>query len=68
MRDAPFSLAPTVGFTMTTVYSGVMSFAGRPAVSVFNDALGYYPGAEFVARAAPASRLHGSPNNGMRAR
>ncbi len=51
MRDAPFSLNPSVGFTMSDAwcYSNT-AFAGRPAVSTFSDALGYYPGAEYVAR------------------
>lgn len=55
MRDAPFTLQDTVGFTYTTVYAFPITttlftnhFDGRPAVSTFNDALGYYPGAEFV--------------------
>ena len=51
MRDAPFTLADTVGFTMTNTYvdrSYTASFAGRPAVKEFNDAYGYNPGAEFV--------------------
>jgi immune inhibitor A len=52
MRDAPFTLQDTVDFTMTNpyVYSPTVQFAGRPAVSAFHDALGYYPGAEFVVR------------------
>ncbi len=53
MRDAPFSLADSVPFTMKDTYaitSSVLtaSYAGRPAVSAFHDAWGYYPGAENV--------------------
>ncbi len=55
MRDAPFTLQDTVDFTYTTVYAYAYTttlftthFAGRPAVSAFHDALGYYPGAENV--------------------
>jgi immune inhibitor A len=55
MRDAPFTLQPTVGFTYTSAYPFPITttlftnyFNGRPAVSTFNDALGYYPGAENV--------------------
>ena len=51
MRDAPFTLQDTVPFTMTDPYVYTTTqFTGRPAVSTFNDALGYYPGAEFVNR------------------
>ncbi len=57
MRDAPFTLQDTVDFTYTTVYAFPFTttlftnhFEGRPAVSEFNDALGYYPGAEYVSR------------------
>ena len=52
MRDAPFTLKDTVDFTMKNpyVYSPTVDFEGRPAVSVFKDALGYYPGAEYVRR------------------
>lgn len=52
MRDAPFTLRDTVDFTMKNpyVYSPTVHFEGRPAVSVFKDALGYYPGAEYVRR------------------
>ena len=52
MRDAPFTLQATVDFTMTAA-NGVVTdthFAGRPAVSVFNDADGYYPGIENALR------------------
>lgn len=52
MRDAPFSLWPSVDFTMTAPYitSPTVQFEGRPAVDAFHDALGYYPGAEFKRR------------------
>jgi immune inhibitor A len=52
MRDAPFTLQPTVGFTVRAPYviSDAVPFAGRPAVKVFDDAKGYYPGAEYVSR------------------
>jgi immune inhibitor A len=52
MRDAPFSLFDSVPFTMKApdwVYEDTL-FEGRPAVSLFNDSLGYYPGAEYVLR------------------
>ncbi len=61
MRDAPFTMVPTVDFDFanTALYppgSGVTTthFTGRTAVNVFHDALGYYPGSEWVKR-APAS-------------
>jgi len=51
MRDAPFTLQDTVDFTMTVDYVYTTTqFAGRPAVSEFRDAQGYYPGAEWVNR------------------
>jgi hypothetical protein len=55
MRDAPFSLEDSVPFNMTNAYpftSTVFTsaFTGRPAVSAFHDAWGYYPGAEFTSR------------------
>lgn len=47
MRDAPFSLADAVGFTLEPPYvRAETDFAGRPAVPLFSDALGYYPGLE----------------------
>jgi immune inhibitor A len=45
MRDAPFSLFPSVDFNY-----GTASYKGRPAVSLFSDANGYYPGAEYSSR------------------
>lgn len=53
MRDAPFSLWNAVTFTMRWdyVHDTQVVFPGRPAVSVFDDSLGYYPGAEYVSRA-----------------
>ena len=53
MRDAPFSLDPSVGFTMQAGYVADTNtyFAGRPAVSMFSDSMGWYPGAEHVVRA-----------------
>jgi immune inhibitor A len=57
MRDAPFTLAPTVDFDFANTYLyppslGVTTthFSGRTAVNVFHDALGYYPGSEYVKR------------------
>ncbi len=57
MRDAPFTLQDTVDFTYTTAYAFPFTttlftnyYPGRPAVSTFNDAFGYYPGAEFISR------------------
>lgn len=51
MRDAPFTLADTVGFTMKppSVYAPTV-FTGRPAVTSFHDSMGYYGGAEYVNR------------------
>jgi len=49
MRDATFTLQDTVDFTMTVGGAFIVSdthFLGRPAVSAFNDAMGYYPGVE----------------------
>ena len=62
MRDAPFTLQNTVDFTMTNSYpytSTVFTsqYTGRPAASEFNDAFGYYPGAEFVSRGPGYSPL-----------
>jgi immune inhibitor A len=55
MRDAPFTLRNTVDFTMTTTYPYAAGpfqthFNGRNAVSEFSDAVGYYPGSEYVSR------------------
>ncbi len=51
MRDAPFSLWDSVDFTMQPPYVyEEASFSGRPAVSVFSDDVGYYPGSEYVSR------------------
>lgn len=47
MRDAPFSLLDTVDFTYTYPYHDQITptlFSGRPSVSSFHDAFGYYPG------------------------
>ena len=45
MRDAPFTLEDTVDFTMVEPYViATTHFTGRPAISSFHDALGYYPG------------------------
>ncbi len=55
MRDAPFSLNASISFTNTDPYGWAnvptpkpYNYPGRPAVSTFHDAFGYYPGAEFV--------------------
>jgi immune inhibitor A len=50
MRDAPFSLKPSVPFTVRPPYlaSGTF-FSGRPRVRLFTDAFDFTPGAEFVA-------------------
>jgi immune inhibitor A len=51
MRDAPFSLNATLDFTMTPPFVFTETFfPGLPAVRVFSDSLGYYPGSEFVLR------------------
>lgn len=50
MRDATFSLNPTVTFQYPSLVPGAPGwndFASRPAVSAFHDAFGYYPGAEY---------------------
>jgi immune inhibitor A len=48
MRDAPFSLQNTVGFTYP-MNTGTW-YTGRPAVSMFQDASSYYPGLEYALR------------------
>ena len=51
MRDATFSLKPTVPFTFPSTLAGVtnpVNYASRPAMPAFHDSYGYYPGAEFV--------------------
>jgi immune inhibitor A len=55
MRDAPFSLQASVPFTMSNSYpyNSVLyatAFPGLAANGVFNDAFGYYPGAEYASR------------------
>jgi immune inhibitor A len=60
MRDAPFTLQDTVGFTMTNGYAFTTTtfttrFSGLPAVSTFHDSLGYYPGAEYASRSPSQS-------------
>lgn len=57
MRDAPFTLQDTVDFTYTTAYAFPFTttlftnhYDGRPAANQFSDAVGYYPGAEYVSR------------------
>lgn len=50
-RDATFSLNASVDFGMMTPFvygSDAVYFDGLSAVSVFDDRLGYYPGAEYV--------------------
>ncbi len=49
MRDAPFTLAPTVGFTYPVTGGGTV-YPSQPGEKVFHDALGYYPGLEFAKR------------------
>ncbi len=49
MRDAPFSLEDSIAFAHKDPYrlgANWHDYPGRPAVSAFHDALGYYPGAE----------------------
>jgi hypothetical protein len=51
MRDAPFSLEDTVAFAHKDPYrlgANWHDYPSRPAASAFHDALGYYPGSEFV--------------------
>ena len=48
MRDAPFSLKDSVDFLYPSLTG--TPYAGRPAVSSFHDALGYYPGVEKARR------------------
>ena len=53
MRDAPFSLFDSVPFSMNppAVFgTDPVAFTGRTAVNMFQDSLGYYPGAEFIRR------------------
>jgi uncharacterized protein (TIGR03437 family) len=45
MRDAPFSLEPTLPFWMSYSLPRPTYFASRPGVALFSDALGYYAGA-----------------------
>ena len=45
MRDAPFSIHDAVSFTLWGE-----SYDGRLGVPVFDDAFGFYPGAEYVSR------------------
>ncbi|HOW98744.1 MAG TPA: immune inhibitor A [Kiritimatiellia bacterium] len=57
MRDAPFSLSDTPAFWIEPPFIQVATgFAGRAAVSLFSDALGYYPGLEKAAMAGDTSR------------
>lgn len=47
MRDAPFGLSDAAPFSLQPPYvRAAEDFAGRPAVPLFSDALGYYPGLE----------------------
>ena len=47
MRDASFSLSNTVAFSLKPPFvHSETNFAGRSAVPLFSDALGYYPGLE----------------------
>jgi immune inhibitor A len=51
MRDATFSLKPTVPFKFPSMMPGAPGwndYASRPAIAAFHDSYGYYPGAEFV--------------------
>lgn len=51
MRDAPFSTEDSSGFFMNKLFGWITadaSFPGRPAVRLFSDASGYYPGAARV--------------------
>jgi immune inhibitor A len=55
MRDATFSLKDSITFMNKDPYGWAnvpdpqwVQYPGRPAVSAFHDAWGYYPGAEFV--------------------
>ena len=52
MRDAPFGLNDTVSFLWPSLdtASKINTYAGRSAVSFFDDLLGYYPGIEFARR------------------
>jgi hypothetical protein len=57
MRDAPFSLSNTLAFSVKPPFvNAATNFAGRPAVSLFSDALGYYPGLEKAVMAGDTSR------------
>ena len=51
MRDAPFSKDDSIPFFMNELFGWISadaSFPGRPAVPLFSDSNGYYPGAERV--------------------
>lgn len=51
MRDAPFSRESSTAFSLTKLSGWITAdatFPGRPGVSVFSDAKGYYPGAALV--------------------
>lgn len=52
MRDAPFSRLDSASFRYTDTWAGAQEhlYPGRPAVSAFNDALGYAPGGELTRR------------------
>ncbi|MBP7829320.1 MAG: immune inhibitor A [Kiritimatiellae bacterium] len=57
MRDAPFTLSNTPAFWLEPAFiQAATGFPGRPAVSLFSDALGYYPGLEKAAMAGDTSR------------
>jgi immune inhibitor A len=60
MRDAAFGLRDTQPFQVKeSLRFGEADevFPSRPAVSTFNDSLGYYPGLEYVARGPGDSRM-----------
>jgi len=52
MRDATFSLNNTVNFNYPSLDTAgkINAYAGQPAVSAFDDSMGYYPGIERARR------------------
>ncbi len=59
MRDAAFSLNDSVPFSVHWPYVyEPASFPGRPAVSLFQDSLGYYAGAEYTTGAPTSSSYY----------
>ncbi len=57
MRDAAFGLSNTPDFSLKAPWTHTpTNFAGRAGVSLFSDALGYYPGLSWVGVPGSSSR------------